>query len=450
MSYAEKAIDRTPFIPGAGLASKPSQDISLDTVLKQDIYNPTVTSTPDNLKKYRQNLARSVGKKQLHYGIYDDNHDYENLVHGKKLPESDHVYQLIKGPNNDGIKNFINSIDESNYASNKREPLGKSIVRNYKFPDEVKSQNFRFGVPTNNENSVKDLIYNNKCPLFESQKTKDLYYKSHLVTEPGEQSTRFYDWKKPNINPKNHIFGIKQSGEQDGVKKSLMTDNLINPFPQTILVNKREEDFKQATSNLLGKSKYFGTLNTRYANDSNHTYGKTFLNDDTWNVGRCIYGDPKTINTEKVKPDEDLGKNSVLKKKYLAKKLPNLSMDRVYGVPTIRCDLSPPKNNLKSVTDPIDYGDEPDAYDLLYPHPEAIRGVTDDDFDNLYTKDEIFELMKKYDFKIPENEYDLMFDIILKNYPNKEGKVSAKAFISSMRNFKREYQKYRNIFPLKE
>ena len=450
MTYAEKAIDRTPFIPGAGLASKPSKDLSLDEVLKQEIYNPPVASTPQKLRKYRQNLTRSVGIKQLHYGIFDDNHDYENLVHGKKLPESDHVYQLIKNPNNDGTKSFINAVNESNYASNKREPLGKSIVRNYKFPDEVKNPNFRFGIPTKDDNSTKDLIYNNKWPLFESQKTKDLYYKSHLVTEPGEQNTRFYDWKKTNINPNNHIFGVKQSGELDGVKKSILQDNLKNPFPQTIIVNKREEDFKQATNNLLGKSKFRGTLNQRYALDPDHTYGKTKLEKDGWNVAKCIYGDSKTITAEKVKPDIDLGKSSALKKKYFTKKLPNLSVDRVFGVPTIRCDLSPPKNNLKRVTDIIDYGDEPDAYDLLYPHPEAIRGVTDDDFDNLYTKDEIYELMKKYDFKVPEKEYDLMFDLTLKNYPNNEGKVSAKAFISSMRNLKREYQKYRNIFPLKE
>jgi len=29
---------------------------------------------------------------------------------------------------------------------------------------------------------------------------------------------------------------------------------------------------------------------------------------------------------------------------------------------------------IKSVCDLKNYGDEPDAYDLSYPHPEAIRG----------------------------------------------------------------------------
>lgn len=53
--------------------------------------------------------------------------------------------------------------------------------------------------------------------------------------------------------------------------------------------------------------------------------------------------------------------------------------------------------------------------------------------------------MKKYDFIIPEDEYNLMFEVGLKNYPNKEGKMSPKSFVSTMRNLKREYQKYRVI-----
>ena len=34
----------------------------------------------------------------------------------------------------DGNKYFMNTLAESHYASSKREPLGKSIVRNYEFP----------------------------------------------------------------------------------------------------------------------------------------------------------------------------------------------------------------------------------------------------------------------------------------------------------------------------
>ena len=73
--------------------------------------------------------------------------------------------------------------------------------------------------------------------------------------------------------------------------------------------------------------------------------------------------------------------------------------------------------------------------------------ITDDEVDSRYFKkltyDKLFNIMRKYDFIIPEKEYDIMFEIALKNYPNNEGKISPKAFISTMRNLKREYQKYR-------
>ena len=439
MSYAEKAIDRTPFIPGAGIASASAlEGVTSDMSIRQDLYFTPSTQTPDEIKKYRESTRQRIGVKQLHPGIYDDPKDYEDLVHGVKTKDSDHVPDCIKGANIDGNKFFMNQLAESHYASSKREPLGKSIVRNYKFPEVVKNDDFRFGIPTTGFFNAKELIYNGSL-LEEPDNVKKLYYKTHGLTDPGEQSTRFYKW---NFDPKNHKFGYFQEKEIDGAKKSLMTDNLFNPYPQTKIVGKRLEDFRQATEDMLGKSKYHGTLNPKF-HDENHTFGKECKLGDEWNAGRCIHGDENTVTKKSVQPDVDLGRDV----KYAAK-LKNLQpierdFNKTYGVPSIRRDL--PLKKIKSVCDIKNYGDEPDAYDLLYPHPEAIRGVSDDDFDKLYTKEEIFNLMKKYDFIIPEDEYNLMFEVGLKNYPNSEGKMSAKSFISTMRNLKREYQKYRVI-----
>lgn len=70
-------------------------------------------------------------------------------MHGVKTSESDHVNQCIIGSNLSGINHFINNIHENKYARNQREPLGKSIIRNYKFPEKISEEEFRFGVPTN-------------------------------------------------------------------------------------------------------------------------------------------------------------------------------------------------------------------------------------------------------------------------------------------------------------
>jgi hypothetical protein len=39
-------------------------------------------------------------------------------------------------------------MQEQKYARCQREPLGKSIMRNYKFPESVREDKFRFGVET--------------------------------------------------------------------------------------------------------------------------------------------------------------------------------------------------------------------------------------------------------------------------------------------------------------
>ena len=352
-----------------------------------------------------------------------------------KSKPSDHVPDCIKGANIDGNKFFMNQLAESHYASAKREPLGKSLIRDYKFPDEVKKDNFRFGVPTKGIVNAKELIYNG-CPLKEPEDVKKLYYKTHGVTDPGEQSKRGF---KFGFDPNDHKFGYFQEKELDGVKKSLRNDFLYNPYPQTKLVGKRLEDFRQANEDMLGQSKYYGTLDKKF-HDSDHSFGKG-SNFEEWNAGRCIHGDGTQVNNKTMEPDIDLGRDSHYNSKLKNLQPSKRDLNRTYGVPTIRSDL--PLKKLKSVTDIKNYGDEPDAYDLLYPHPEAIRGVYDEDFEKLLSKEEIYEQMKKYDFIIPEGEYDLMFNIAIKNYPNPEGKLSPKSFISTMRNLKREYQKYR-------
>ena len=436
MSYAEKAIDRVPFIPYAGsYQSSKTKDSNIDMNLRPDLYFSPETKTPDNIKKYRDSLRQSVGVKQIHPGLYDDPRDYENLRHGITSKSSDHVPDLIKGLNLDGNKEFMNELSESRYASNKREPLGKSIVRNYKFPEVVKSNDFKFGIPTSGFLSANKLIYYGAKE--EPEEVKNLYYRSHGTTDPGKPNTRYYKW---NFDPQTHVFGYSQKSEIDGTKNSLRTDNLLNPYPQTILMNKRSEDFRAFNNPLLGKGKFYGSLSPKFY-DENHTFGKGSKLGDQWNAGRLIHGDETTANSENLKPDEDLGRDWHYGSKLKSLRPTQKDLNRIYGVPSIRKDL--PKRIVKSVTDIKNYGDEPDAYDLLYPHPEAVRGVYDEDFEKLFGKEEIFNIMKKYDFIIPEKEYDIMFEIALKNYPNNEGKISPKAFISTMRNLKREYQKYR-------
>ena len=434
--FHKKFIDKTPFIPGAGVPTSNSPN-TVDHSIRQDLYFAPSTLTPDNIKKYRDSTHQRVGVKQLHPGIYDDPKFYEDLTHGNPSKPSDHVPDCIKGANIDGNKFFMNQLAESHYASRKKEPLGKSLRRDYVFPEEVKNDKFKFGLPTKGLMNAKDLIYNG-CPLKEEPDVKKLYFKTHGVTDPGEQSLRNF---KFNFDPNEHKFGYAQEKELDGVKKSLKEDYLFNPYPQTKIVGKRLEDFRQATEDMLGKGKYLGTLAPKFYNDD-HTFGLG-SNFEGWNVGKCIHGDLSTLDKKNLEPDIDLGRDVHYKNRVKNLQPSQRDQNRTYGVPSIRNDL--PKKELKSVSDIKNYGDEPDAYELLYPHPEHNLGIDDSDFEELMTKEEIYDVIKKYDFIIPEDEFNLMYQVGLKNYPNIEGKMSPKSFISTMRNLKREYQKYRNI-----
>ena len=103
--------------------------------------------TPQDIKRYRKLSKETPGVKQLHYGVYNDPKDHENLIHGVKTLDSDHVNDCIKGNNLNGVNYFLNEIKENKYSRLQREPLGKSIIRNYEFPEKVREDNFRFGAP---------------------------------------------------------------------------------------------------------------------------------------------------------------------------------------------------------------------------------------------------------------------------------------------------------------
>jgi len=80
-------------------------------------------------------------------------------------------------------------------------------------------------------------------------------------------------------------------------------------------------------------------------------FGYKPKNKDEWDCAKCISGAP----TEKeVMPDKDLGKTLNFGYRNITKQGDE---DRVFGVPTIRNDISEP--GIKSIADPNNYGNEP-------------------------------------------------------------------------------------------
>lgn len=107
---------------------------------------------PDIQFKFSKILREVPGKKQLHYGVFNDPKDYEKLTHGQKTANSDHTSDCMYGTNLSGVKYFMNEMREKQYSRSKKESLGKTMQRNYIFPEETKTENFKFGVPTRGSN----------------------------------------------------------------------------------------------------------------------------------------------------------------------------------------------------------------------------------------------------------------------------------------------------------
>ena len=144
MSNKGKYWDNAPFIPYSGVTTA-LEGVSADNSIRQDLYFTPSTVTPDEIKKYRDSTRQRVGVKQLHYGIYDDPKDYEDLVHGVPTKSSLHVDDCIKGTNLSGNQIFMNQLKEDKfYASHKREPLGAGLQRDYIFPDQCSNPDFKF------------------------------------------------------------------------------------------------------------------------------------------------------------------------------------------------------------------------------------------------------------------------------------------------------------------
>ena len=178
----------------------------------------------------------------------------------------------------------------------------------------------------------------------EDEKTKKMYNFSHGLTDPGEQKERNYNWP---INKDTHVFGKGQFIEKDGAKKSLMPDILVNNYPATKVGDKRLEDFRQATADMLGRSKFKGTLNSNIPND--YTFGVKSLKEGNWNVGKCLNGDPNSISEKMLEPDVDLGKTFLLRSKNEKLHPKGFDTTRSFGVPSVRNDL--PEKSRRSVTD---------------------------------------------------------------------------------------------------
>jgi hypothetical protein len=94
---------------------------------------------------------------------------------------------------------------------------------------------------------------------------------------------------------------------------------------------------------------------------------------DHWNAAKCIQGEPNALQLQ---PDQDLG--TTTRKECRNQVRCPADEQRQFGCPTIRTDI--PQRKMKSVADHQNYGDEPEAIDILFPATYTEFNVHEHDF----------------------------------------------------------------------
>ncbi|PNH00518.1 hypothetical protein TSOC_013655 [Tetrabaena socialis] len=263
--------------------------------------------------------------------------------------------------------------------SSKREPLGGSYIRGHQIPGGLGTER-PFGVAYDARG--KDLarqaatvVFPTDRPSDDDPATHQQYVRSHADFLPGEQRRRDYNWDSAGIDPTAHRFGgVDKDPQRDGVRKALQPS--LDPALQAPKVlPKLHEDYKATATDYLGRPKQLGTGN-RTNLPPDHTFGVPSMRKGREpGVVQLLTG---KYGQDEQAPDADLGKS--LREGFRNQTKPG-DQDRSFGVPTIRTDVRLPK--LRSVASAQNYGNEPDAGQVLRPPLAADLGISDEQFVSL-------------------------------------------------------------------
>lgn len=328
------------------------------------------SSTPAVVKRFRR--TEDPGVKTVHWGLADAKLPPAGFAYGRKTYGSEHVEDMFKSQQFSGFGEFRQEVHERVYASSYREPLGRSLQRGHVLPRVVSQPNFRFGVAQTPGDSAKDVIAPKGGSVENSAQTAAQYFKSHGITQAGEQLSRNYQWP---FDPREHRFGLR-----DVVKSS--EDPLQPALQKTQITARRNEEFRQTVGEMLGKSRNLGT-GVRVPPD--YSFGKLTMKPE-WTAGQCITGEPRP---EALLPDRDLGKT--VRKGFRNIPKPG-DEDRQFGVPSVRYDL--PKRSQRSITDAQNYGDDATAVEVMFPDNWLRYGLSPDEMVRGRDKEEIRDLLQ--------------------------------------------------------
>ncbi|ETM99761.1 hypothetical protein PPTG_18511 [Phytophthora nicotianae INRA-310] len=361
---------------------------------------PQRPRTPEEVGRYRKSFFSEPGARIAHPGLINDLKRVDPMTKfGVVTTGSEHVPEmLVSGPATEYQRINLDKL-ESNYASHKREPLGKSFSRGHKLPAHIQKPEFAFGMKGAFCESAKELLYpSTSARLLNSREDEELYKRSHGSVAPGEQKNRNYRWEAAKIDPARHRFGVKPIGSSNGqvggevavVLNPEMNESIIPPAvaPQHL------ED-RRTLYDHLGKPRHLGAAETDNL-PNNHVFG--VVTQDSDSAWLCIQGEYSPAEQQ---PDTDLGR-------AVHHGWRNATADnRLFGIPTIRSDIPAPAR--RSIADGQNYGDDVSAQALLYPEEFASSGVANAEFAEPRDQKYLRGLFQKIGHGVSDEDFELIW-----------------------------------------
>lgn len=171
-----------------------------------------------------------------------------------------------------------------------------------------------------------------------------------------------------------------------------------------MFLNAQVENFKDM-GDVLGKTRALGIGAEDIPED--FVFGRPSVlpsEFNVWGAAETITGEYGTETNEKAALN-DLGCS-------ITPGFRNVTTEkRAFGVPSMRTDLPHVPVNKRSMADPMNYGDDVPARQLISPEDFSNMSVTPEDFQAIMVKEKVKVLFAKIGFSVEDDIFDFLYDV---------------------------------------
>lgn len=416
-------FDTVPHLPVAGKGFIASNPLDSTKGCMQPVARPT---TPPEISKFRKSHRERPGVVVQHPGLVGAPLPPADFRFGRQGDRAEGgVKPLIGGKKPNRVVEAIHQQKEHTYASQKREPLGKSMVRGVALPAKASDPNFRFGKSSDqpDELEARSLIYHET-----HEEAKKVFFRKTQQTQQDEAEVtkprnRGYDWSSTGKDPNNFRFG-RPPGDAglNNASKAVFgaLDTSSNP---TQIGQARAVQHRSLNGEPLGRTRpNRGTVRNLPAD---HTFGRPSDPADTFGTAQAIKGN---FSLEEQLPDPDLGSTS--KPARMRHQIPD-AQTRRFGCASVRTDKKAPA--VKSVGDVTNYGTDPTALGLITPNKFAFDGLTEADFIDQRDEQDIREIFEAIGQHYTDQQFGAIIDNVNQMF---EGHLCVESFRGAVRQMR--------------